>query len=325
MAVVTYKQAKQSLARGKFPPFLILHGEDQFQARELVRNLRECMTAHYGTVDYLEWDQEAQDVDIYTSLETIPLGATERLVVINNPAVPEIKSYLKIKNPCLVAVLMMENKLKKRDLKALDECWVVECSPLKGKNLINWMQDEARSKGKELPTAAAEYLRFSCGDDPALLSQEIEKASLYLGQKPRNITVGVFQDVGCRTAGRNLFELIDAVAERRGSAALEVFGELMAQGKPPVMLVSMLSRHFLQMLEASCFLREGISPQNLASVMGIHPFVAKKLTKQTRSFSLLEIERILDSILELDLTIKKGKGTPDLLIASFLGEVCIPK
>jgi DNA polymerase-3 subunit delta len=55
--------------------------------------------------------------------------------------------------------------------------------------------------------------------------------------------------------------------------------------------------------------------------MGAHPFVAKKLMKQIRSYHLSEIEKILDGLLELDLSLKKGKGSPELLMTSFLGTV----
>jgi DNA polymerase III delta subunit len=48
--------------------------------------------------------------------------------------------------------------------------------------------------------------------------------------------------------------------------------------------------------------------------------VAKKLMKQLRSYRLREIEVILEGLLELDLSIKQGRASPDLLITSFLGE-----
>jgi DNA polymerase III delta subunit len=55
-------------------------------------------------------------------------------------------------------------------------------------------------------------------------------------------------------------------------------------------------------------------------VLGVHPYVAKKLMKQLRSYRLREIEVILEGLLELDLSIKQGRASPDLLITSFLGE-----
>ena len=218
-------------------------------------------------------------------------------------------------------MLLFNSKLKKRDIPQAENCWVVECSPPRGRNLLKWISEEAAAKGKELPASSAEYLRFSCGDDPAVLAGEIEKAAVYLGSKKR-ITVNILQEVGSRTAGRNLFEFVDAVAEYRGTAALEIADELLAQGNHPVLLVSMLSRHFLQMLEASYLFKQGVLPQELSSQMGVHPYVAKKLTRQIQNSTIKDIEKVLYSLLELDLSIKQGKGSPELLLAAFLGEVC---
>lgn len=320
ISVLTYTQARQAIARGKYPVFLVLHGEANYLSRKLIRELRNLLEKN-DEIEYLEWDEEAGDTEIFTSLTTIPLWLAKRLVVINNPQTAELKNYLKVNNPRLVCVLLFANKLNKRDIPEADNCWVVECSPLKGRDLIKWLTEEAAVKGKELPASSIEYLRFTCGEDPAVLAAEIEKAAVYLGSEKR-ITVDILKKVGSRTAGRTLFEFVDAVAEHKGSLALEIAGELLAQGNHPVQLVSMLSRHYLQMLEAAYLIQEGLAPQDLPSQMGVHPYVGNKLIKQMRSSSIKEIEKVLFSLLELDLAIKQGKGSPELLLAAFLGEVC---
>ncbi len=318
--ILTYTQARQALAQGKYPLFLILHGEAHYLSRKLIRELRNLMEKS-DEIEYLEWDEEAGDTDIFTSLTTIPLWLTRRLVVINNTQTAELKNYLKVNNPRLVCVLLCDHKLKKKDIPEAENCWVVECSPPKGRDLIKWLSQEAAAKGKELPASSIEYLRFTCGDDPAVLAAEIEKAAVYLGSE-KKITIDILKKIGSRTAGRTLFEFVDAVAEHKGSLALEIAGELLAQGNHPVLLVSMLSRHYLQMLEAAYLLQEGVAAQDLSSQMGVHPYVGKKLIKQLRSSSIKEIERVLFSLLELDLSIKQGKGSPELLLVAFLGEVC---
>lgn len=323
MAVMTYDQAKKALNQGEIPAFLVLYGKDRFQARELVRFLRSRLETGNDTgIEYMEWDEEADDADIHRSLQTVPLGGTQRLVVVNNGDLAKVKSCLRVNNPYLKAIFLLEEKVKKKDLPAVKNCWVVECKPLKGRDLSRWLQQEAASQGKELPAAAAEYLRFSCGEDAATLSKEIEKAALYLGPQPKKITVEVFEKLGSRTNERALFDLVDATAERRGNDVLELVNELLAQGKSPVLLVAVVSRHFLQMLEAYWLLEEGLAPGELAGMLGVHPYVAKKLMKQLRSYRLAEIEKVLAGLLELDVSIKQGRAAPELLIASFLGEFC---
>ncbi len=322
MAIMSYNQIKQKMGQGVFPAILVLHGEDSFQARELIRHLKSHLEGRgESPLEYLEWDLEAEDAEISASLTTLPLGTIERLVVIHNPESSILKTYSKVNNPRLFTVFFFDRKLKKKELTELGEYPLVECRPLKGRELVRWMQEEAACRGNVMPGSAAEYLRFSCGDDVSLLSQEIEKASLYLGNEKKEITVDTLKVVGSRTTDRTLFELVDAVAERKASVAFVVLQDLLIQGKPLVLLISMLSRHFLQMLEVYWLLREGVSPARLPQVMDIHPFVAKKLLRQIRTYQLAEIEKIVGGLLELDLSLKKGQGTPELLMTSFLGSI----
>lgn len=325
MPVFSFNQARDGLRGGKIPPFLFLHGEEQFLARELVRLVRRKLEKRWGEVEYVEWDEDSPAMDVYTSLTTIPLVGGGRLVVVNSPPAPALGSYLKIKNPRLAAVFLFRTRLKKNDsmVRLAAECaWVVECAPLKGKDLEQWMRAEAGSHKKKLSPSAAEYLRFLCGDNPALISHELEKACLYLGSRAREIDAVTLQEVGSRSTGRSVFELVDAVAGRKGAVALEILRDLLGQGEPPVRIIALLSRHFLQLLEAGCLLSEGVPPPNLAGVMGVHPYAGKKLQQQVRFFTIPETERILDSLLALDRMVKQGKGAFDLLLESFLGEIC---
>jgi DNA polymerase III delta subunit len=54
-------------------------------------------------------------------------------------------------------------------------------------------------------------------------------------------------------------------------------------------------------------------------MLGLHPFVARKLHAQSANFTLAQLERIYRYLLDLDLAIKTGDMTPeaalDLLVA----------
>jgi len=326
--VLTYHEAKQRLARGDFPRFLLLQGEERFLGREVIRCLRRCLETRDGSLDYVEWDESAGDAEVYQMLATVPFGSERRLAVINNPSPAALENYLKIANHSVVLVLLFETKLKTstRVYRFLAENgWVVDCNPLRGRDLARWLVEEARLRKKDVTPSAIEYLRFLCGYSLAQLRQEIEKASLYLGRESQVITVEVLKEVGSRTADRSIFELVDAVAERKVELVKEALAEISAQGQPPVLVLTLLSRHFLLMLEMACLLEEGVLPQKIPEVMGIQPFVAKKMLQQLRSFSIAGLERTLDALLNLDVALKQGRGNPQLLLEAALIEICIKK
>jgi DNA polymerase-3 subunit delta len=294
----------------------------------LLRALRTRLESDEA-IDYLEWDLEAGETELCTALTTLPLGVSRRLVVAHNPAVDLCLPYLKLPaDASLVLVILFDTRLKATDKlfrAAVDRGWVVECPPLKGKELIAWAQGEAHLRGKQLPGPAAEYLHFLCGDNPALISQELDKAALYMEESSPQITVAVLRETGSHTAGRSIFELVDAVATRKSEAAWGILSGLLGEGQAPVYIATMLARHYLQMLEASLLKQEGNPPQAISRLMGIHPYVAQKLQQQMASVSLPEIEAILSMLLDLDRALKQGRGEPGPLLEAAVGEICNQK
>lgn len=328
MPILTYQEAIQKILQGDFPRYLFLQGEEQLLIRDLVINLRTQLASGTSNLDYVEWEEAVGDAEIYTMLATLPFGTDKRLAVVHNSSLAALDSYLKINNPFLVLVLRSKTKLKPtaRSYKTLaQKGWIVDCSPLRGRELTGWLQGEARARRKQLPAPAIEYLRFLCGDNLAQLRQEIEKASLYLSKDAQVITVDVLQAVGSRTANRSVFELVDAVAGRKEELVKISLVALFDQGQPPVLLLALLSRHFLLVLEIACLLREGVARYKIAEIMGIQPFVAKKMLQQIGAFSVTEIERILARLLKLDQAIKQGQGNPRLLLETTLIEISVQK
>jgi DNA polymerase III, delta subunit. len=63
----------------------------------------------------------------------------------------------------------------------------------------------------------------------------------------------------------------------------------------------------------------GENPASIPQLLGLHPFVARKLHAQSANFTFAQLERIYRYLLDLDLAIKTGDVTPeaalDLLVA----------
>lgn len=326
MPVLTYYEAKQRLAKGDSPSFLLLQGGERFLRRELIGDLRRHLEARGGSVDYVEWEESAGDAEICQMLATVPFGSGRRMAVLHNPPDAAMENYLRIADPSVVLVLLCNERIQpphKVYRLLAEKGWVVDCSPLRGRDLVRWIVEEVRSQKKEILPSAIEYLRFLCGDQPARIHQEIEKASLYLGRESKAITVDVLKDVGSAAPERSIFELADAVAEGKTDLVREILAQISARGEPPVLVVNLLSRHLLQLLEMACLIEEGVRPQKVPEIMGVQPFLAKKMYQQLHSLSVAKLEWLIEALLELDAAIKQGRGNPQLLLEAALIEICI--
>ncbi len=304
---------------------LLLQGEDRFLQREVIRGLRRCLEKQGGYLDCLELAEGEAEDEMRQMLATAPFGCGKRLLVLHEPPIAAIEAYLESAASSTVLVLIPRERLQPshRVYRLLAERgWVVDCSPLRGKDLVRWVVEEARLWGKEITPSAVEFLRFLCGEQLERMCQEIGKASLYLGDE-KAITVEVLKEIAGAAPQHSAFELAAAVADGKTDLVKEILADISAKGEPPALVVGLLSRYFLQLLELACLLEEGVRPQRIPEVMGIQGFLARRMHQQLRSFSLGRLEWILDYLLRLDVAIKQGRGNPQLLLESGVVELSL--
>jgi len=200
--------------------------------------------------------------------------------------------------------------------------WTVECSPLKGRDFINWMIGEARRRVHTLAGDAAEYLHQISGDNMGVVVNELEKFSIYLG-KPGPINLALVKSLGSHTVGRTYFELSDAVAGGNYKGVMTVLENLLEQKEPPYKVLAIVNNYFRQLLEVALLRKEQKASNSfeVAQIMHIKPYPAQKLWNQTNRWTPDKIEAVLWIILKTDHAMKNGGGNPDLLLQAALLDV----
>ena len=72
-------------------------------------------------------------------------------------------------------------------------------------------------------------------------------------------------------------------------------------------LLGMIVRQFRIMIQVKELSGQGLSQQDTATRLKLHPFVVKKTTRQAMNFSMEQLETIYKKLLETDVSIKTGK------------------
>jgi len=336
--IIGYRDAVRKITGSCFPNLMLLLGDDTFLQCELLRILKDSLRSS-GEVDVIEWGaaDEGEDeggnggrplaFDLQSITTALPFWFSRRLIVSPSSAFSVIVPHLRVldapDSPLVVAFLYPKKGVSPKKLSGYvgeKGGWIVECV-MKGGDLRQWAADEAGSLGVGLPTEAFSYLSFLCGSSAAFMSQEIKKVAVYLGGGS-NITVDSLKAVGYRSDASSIFELVDAVVEKRPSEVKVKLDALMEQGQAPHMASFMVSRHFIQLLE-SVMLYEERKIKNsgdLARELGIHPYPAEKLWQQTGSANASIVTAVLRSLLDADLMMKTGRGDAVLLLESILAE-----
>ncbi len=191
-------------------------------------------------------------------------------------------------------------------------------SPLSVKDgsLQKWIFREVHNRGGKIDFEAVRLLALFVGDDLSRLSREIEKLVLYAnGEKitPSHVSLLVRD-----TSEANVFEMVDALSARRKGKALRLYRRLLSDGQAPLAILGMIVRQYRILLMVKSLKEEGLSKEEIASKIGLHPYPVKKALQQVGTFTFQDLLSIYDRLLETDYQIKTGESDAEVAIELLL-------
>jgi len=190
-------------------------------------------------------------------------------------------------------------------------------SMLKDKEVIEWVERLTREQGIHLTTEAAQLLTFTVGDDLQILSQEIKKMALYVGNGG-HVDKQVVEELTVRTLEQNIFALVEKVANVEIERAIGMLYDLLKNREEPIKIVALFARQFRIMLFAKELSIKGYSNQQIGSRIGAHPYVVQLALQQARGFTEKQLREIMKRLADLDFEMKTGKKEKVLALELFL-------
>jgi len=151
---------------------------------------------------------------------------------------------------------------------------------------------------------------------------EINKLITYAGGN-RVITPDDVAAVTPPHPEEDVFAVVDAIGERNASRAIAGINRLILMKNPPPAILAMVARQIRLLLRAGEAIGSGSPIKELSQTLGIHPFVAKKITAQQRNFNRNQLIRWLLNLHELDVLVKSGKQEFLPGIETLIMNICI--
>jgi len=107
----------------------------------------------------------------------------------------------------------------------------------------------------------------------------------------------------------NIFQTIDALAEKNKKKALAHIYNHLEQGESPLYILSMMKYQFknLLMVKEQATLGKTLTDE----LKDMHPLVLRKARYQSRRFTLEQLKKFYHKIFKIDLAIKQGKIAPE--------------
>jgi len=252
--------------------------------------------------------------EVVAAARTMPAFSGKRLVIVRGAQSLREKDrktfveYIKSPTPSTVLVFVAPvAKLEKKGefFKALDAAGaIVAFRRLRTPALLDWIRKEASKRGKTITPGAAARLAELAGPGLNELRAEIEKITLYVGQKERVdeddvVTAGL----DCRS--ETIFGLADAVGMRDLKKALKVYSKISRE--PPLAVLGALARHMRILLRIKALVRKGISGKRLASETGVKEYFLRDYLRGSRLYSEDELLAALERLYRADRDLKSGR------------------
>jgi DNA polymerase-3 subunit delta len=238
-----------------------------------------------------------------------------------------------------ILVVIMPGKVRKNDpavrfFSSLPKSstLVREVKPFSQEAVGKWAERRAQALGKSLTEGAKDRLYEFVGSDLRLLTNEIEKLAVFVGEK-RGIDE---DDVGQATAwvrSYEAYELDDALTGADFEKGIAILGNLFSEGERPEMIVARLTTFFRNALLAQTWLREK-SRDREAIFKTFFPYIQKTHVdlyrrKYAAFFGLVEglsrteLNRTLRELQRADIRIKTSDADEKTTLEIFLMEYCL--
>lgn len=209
-------------------------------------------------------------------------------------------------------VLLLGEKIDKRSKlykSLLKTAAMVECKSLKSYQLKPWLDEQAALRGCRFDYEASqtimEYLSVTDNAPLLLLEQEIEKLSVYAGER-KIWTKDDIEQTFAALPEVSRFALLNAIAEKKLGQTLELLGEERKHGNTVLALCGLVSFQLRRLGRVKELLEGRASQAEIASELKAAPFAVKKMAEQSRRFGLGELERALLELSQLNIEIRYG-------------------
>jgi len=253
----------------------------------------------------------------------------------NEEKLNAIEQYCKDPNPDAVVIFVADHISIPADARRMDltdkeryeriretlgrYCAIVELGRVEESEAVRWIQEYCVTREVKIEPDAGRELVDSLGGDMMMVSNELEKLILYVGEKKR-VTLGDVETMVLAAKQRSLYELTDAISSRDRTRALEMLDAVLSSGDGDEAAIGhlyMLAKTFRQML---VILERNVRDQRMlwaALWQGfrVPPFAADDIIRQARRYkSKRELTRAIRLVSKADLALRSSPPSRRLIL-----------
>ncbi len=323
----TYDELVASLNRGDLAPLYLLFGEEEFLLEEGTRAIIRTVLGD-GEKGFNLDIVSAADLDVRDILAiatSFPMMADKRVVIVRDVEkitgrdVDLFSAYCE--NPprstCMVLVGTKPDFRKKPFVTVRRNGRVVEAMPLYENQLPAWIAGRIREAGRSIVPEASKLLTAYVGSSLRDVQNELDKLSIYLGDR-KEITADDVAAVVGMSKEFTVFELQKAVGSRNLRRAVEIAQHMLESGESIPFIVVMLTNYFTALWKLHDLRRKGVSPREQAAQAKINPYFFQEYAEALNNHTPSDVERAFLHLAGADEQIKSTNVDPGQVLTALI-------
>lgn len=290
------------------------YGEETFQTALAVSAVRA-----QSSDDVVMYDcTDAYNVeDILYTLRAQSLFASRRTIILSHifahaPAADQKQIIAALQQPTEDTIIITEHKIPRKNAALF--VWLLQHAtvkaqhdPITGAALDRWMRARMAHYGLAAEPAAQRALAVAAGTDLRRLDGEIAKLALYVNGG--TCTVDDVHTMVGDAMERDLFATIAALCAQDRGQALRLLHEQRMAGDAAGYIFAMYAYQVRVLIRVASAVEQGgvRDAATIATMIGVHPFVAKKSLAIARRVSLARLKTVHHMMVIFDREIKTGR------------------
>lgn len=308
------KQINEDIRQNHFKQCYLLYGEERYLRRQYKERLKAALCGDGDSMNTHFY--EGKDIpvgEIIDLAETLPFLAQRRVIFLTDSGLfksggEKMAEYLSQPNETAYFVFT-ESEVDKRSklFKTVQsKGYAAEFSVQDENTLKRWISGILARENKKISEDTIHLLLAKTGTDMDNIQTELEKLICYCLDRPI-ITDADVEAVCVTRVTNHIFDMINAIADKKTKHALDLYYDLLALKEPPMRILFLIARQCNLLMQAKELKARGYDNRAVASRLGVPPFIAGKYLAQSARFSPSALRRAVEQCVEAEEAIKSGR------------------
>lgn len=308
------RQIAEDIKQNNFKQIYLLYGEERYLRRQYRQKLQAALCSDGDTMNVHFYSGKDVPVgEIIDLAETLPFLAERRVIFISDSGLfksggEKLAEYLT--SPCESTYFVFtESEVDKRSklFKTVQSKGYAADFTVQDENTLKrWIAGTLGRDGKKITENTVQLIISKAGTDMDNIQMELEKLICYC--MDRDVVTDADVEAVCTTRISNhIFDMINAIADRKQKAALELYYDLLALKEPPMRILFLIARQCNMLLQAKEMKLKGHDNRTIGSRLGVPPFIAQKVLNQASKFKTSTLRRAVQQCVEAETAVKTGR------------------